>query len=157
MCYVCSAGPNVDSPEGWSEAVKRLKPRLLHRALQALRMPRCLVFCRTNQDCDNLEVFLRGLHGSEGGIYIDGNDGKNGGAKDPYSCAVLAGARSMEKRRAALRAFKEGQVRVLIATDVAARGVDVQVKFHSLRFFFLFFLKNDQWGTKQENEALFTR
>lgn len=42
-----------------------------------------------------------------------------------YTCAVLAGMRSMQDRRKALEKFKEGSVRILIATDVAARGIDI--------------------------------
>lgn len=43
----------------------------------------------------------------------------------PYSCAVLGGARTTEERREALQLFREGKVRFLIATDAAARGIDV--------------------------------
>ena len=72
---------------------------------------------RTNFDCDNLERFLNAL----------GGGGKRGGGGGPnaYSCAVLAGARPMDERRRALRAFKDGEARFLIATDVGARGLDV--------------------------------
>uniref|UniRef100_A0A7S2YVG3 Helicase C-terminal domain-containing protein n=1 Tax=Chloropicon laureae TaxID=464258 RepID=A0A7S2YVG3_9CHLO len=48
------------------------------------------------------------------------------GLENPYSCVVLAGARSMHERRAALQAFKDGDVRFLICTDVAARGIDIK-------------------------------
>lgn len=48
------------------------------------------------------------------------------GKENPYSCAVLAGMRSMEERRRNLDAFREGDVRFLIATDVAARGLDIK-------------------------------
>jgi hypothetical protein len=48
------------------------------------------------------------------------------GKESAYSCAVLGGARSMDERREALQAFKDGGVRLLIATDVAARGIDIQ-------------------------------
>ena len=52
---------------------------------------------------------------------------RESGKENPYSCVVLGGARSMDERRAALAAFKDGDVRFLIATDVAARGLDIQV------------------------------
>jgi ATP-dependent RNA helicase DDX1 len=55
------AGPHIDSPENWSEAVKRLKPRLLQRLADTLKMDSCLVFVRTNFDADNLEKFLNDL------------------------------------------------------------------------------------------------
>ncbi len=43
-----------------------------------------------------------------------------------YSCAVLHGDRSPDERAANLSGFQQGRVRFLIATDVAARGIDVQ-------------------------------
>lgn len=58
-----------------------------------------------------------------------GGAAAGGGPGNPYSCAVLAGQRRMEERRAALAAFKAGEVRFLVATDVAARGIDIQVKW----------------------------
>ncbi|EFN59708.1 hypothetical protein CHLNCDRAFT_33556 [Chlorella variabilis] len=110
-CHVLDmTGPNLDTRENWSEAVKRLKQRYLQRVIDAFAMDQCLIFCRTNHDCDNLEKFLNGL----------------GGCGVPYSCVVLAGARSMDERRAALQAFKDGDVRFLTCTDVAARGIDIQ-------------------------------
>lgn len=48
------------------------------------------------------------------------------GKENPYSCAVLAGMRGMEERRRNLDAFRDGDVRFLIATDVAARGLDIK-------------------------------
>ena len=59
VCF--TAGPQVDTRENWSEAVKRLKPRLLQRLADGLRMDSCLVFVRTNFDADNLEKFLNSL------------------------------------------------------------------------------------------------
>jgi hypothetical protein len=39
-----------------SQGTKVLKPALMVALVEALRMDQCLVFCRTNVDCDNLEV-----------------------------------------------------------------------------------------------------
>ena len=64
------AGPNIDSRENWSEAVKRLKPRLLQRLADALKMDSCLVFVRTNFDADHLEAFLNYLGGLQGRLYV---------------------------------------------------------------------------------------
>ena len=95
----------------------------------------CMIFCRTNLDCDNLEGYLRRLPGGSGG---------GGGAGEPvsarpeggndaespwagrFSCAVVGGARPVAERRAAVQAFKDGRVRLLISTDAGARGLDVQ-------------------------------
>ena len=61
-------------------------------------MDQCLIFCRTNFDCDNLEAFLNGLGGG-GGFQGKTERGK----ENAYSCLVLAGQRSMEERRTALQ------------------------------------------------------
>ncbi|PNW85486.1 hypothetical protein CHLRE_03g188750v5 [Chlamydomonas reinhardtii] len=121
-------GPNAAaSPECLSEGVKRLKQRLLQRIIDTMKMEQCLIFCRTNHDCDQLERFLNTLGGAGGGAGGRGFRGKReSGKENPYSCCVLAGARSMDERRAALSAFKDGDVRFLIATDVAARGIDIR-------------------------------
>lgn len=84
-------------------------------------MSQCMIFCRTNADCDNLETFLCNLGG---GRKFHGM--VESGKEHAYSCCVLAGMRSMQERRANLEAFKEGSVRFLICTDVAARGIDIK-------------------------------
>ena len=104
-----------------SEGLKRLKPAMLLSLVESLSMEQALIFCRTNVDCDNLEAFLvaRG-----GGSAFRG--GREKGKENPYSCVVLAGMRSMDERRRNLEAFKAGDVRFLICTDVAARGLDIK-------------------------------
>ena len=47
------------------------------------------------------------------------------GVENPFSCCVLAGQRSTDERRRNLAAFKEGDIRFLVCTDVAARGLDI--------------------------------
>lgn len=39
-------GPNINTPECLSEAVKRLKPRMLQRIIDTYKMDQCLIFCR---------------------------------------------------------------------------------------------------------------
>ncbi len=84
-------------------------------------MSQCLVFCRTNVDCTNLEAFFNAFGG---GKKFSGAMEK--GKENPYSCCVLAGMRSMDERRANLQAFKDGDTRILICTDVASRGIDIE-------------------------------
>eukprot|EP00899_Mesostigma_viride_P015632 jgi/Mesvir1/2406/Mv22148-RA.1 len=111
----------VTSPEAMSEVIKRIKPQLLKLIIDKHKMEQVIIFCRTNVDCDNLERFLNTCGGSKGFM------GKaETGKENPYSCVVLAGVRSMEERRRNLAAFKEGDVRLLICTDVAARGLDIK-------------------------------
>ncbi|CAG9464204.1 unnamed protein product [Pedinophyceae sp. YPF-701] len=114
----CGAG--VQSKAGWSEAVKRLKQRVLQRVIDQHNIENAMIFCRTNYDCDLLERFLNELGGGRA-FRGKAESGKEGA----YSCCVLGGARSMEERRRNLEAFKDGDVRFLICTDVAARGIDI--------------------------------
>jgi ATP-dependent RNA helicase RhlE len=51
-----------------------------------------------------------------------------------HRVAVLHGDRSLSQRRAALEGFKRGTFRVLVATDIAARGIDVANIGHVINF-----------------------
>lgn len=70
-------------------------------------MDRALIFCRTKLDCDNMERFLK----------------QSGGHK--FSCVCLHGDRKPAERKANLDKFKKQEVKFLICTDVAARGLDI--------------------------------
>jgi len=103
-----------------SEAIKILKPMHLLNIIEAYKMDQALIFCRTKLDCDNLEYYLITLGG---GKKYKGKVEK--GVENPYSCVVLHADRPMNERKANLQAFKEGEIRFLICTDVAARGIDI--------------------------------
>mmetsp|Transcript_60577 Transcript_60577/g.179563 ORF Transcript_60577/g.179563 Transcript_60577/m.179563 type:complete len:402 (-) Transcript_60577:87-1292(-) len=105
---------NLSDEERKSEQIKLLKPVIMLQLLETFQMDQVLIFCRTNLDCDLLETFLRKV----GGKAITD--------RDTYSCRVLAGMRPMQERQESLKAFKEGEARILIATDVAARGLDIR-------------------------------
>lgn len=80
-------------------------------------MSQVMIFCRTNLDCMNLEKFF--LHQNS----LPDNAKK--GLEAKYTCKILGGMLSMDERRANLQLFKENEVRILICTDVAARGIDI--------------------------------
>ncbi|XP_043242486.1 ATP-dependent RNA helicase Ddx1-like isoform X1 [Amphibalanus amphitrite] len=105
--------PGSNSSETLSEAVKLLKAEFCVRAIDVHKMDRALIFCRTKLDCDNLERYLvqRG-----GGPRSPNN---------PYSCVCLHSDRSVGERKDNLERFKRQEVRFLICTDVAARGLDI--------------------------------
>ena len=105
---------NLSPGDTLSERIKVMKPYVFLDLLDRFKMELVLVFCRTNLDCDNLEHFLKRMATSS---VVD---------KDRYSCAVLAGMRSMQERQTSLKMFQDGEVRILIATDVAARGLDIK-------------------------------
>lgn len=104
-----------------SQRVKLAKPAMLVKLIDSLNMEQAIIFCRTNVDCNNLERYLteRG-----GGRRFGGK--VESGKENPYSCCVLAGMRNMSERRRNLQAFRDGDVRFMICTDVAARGIDIQ-------------------------------
>lgn len=105
----------LNNKERNSECIKQVKPKVVLDVMEKFAMEQVLIFCRTNLDCDLMEKFLR-KSGSAGGM----------GIAEKYSCGVLAGMRSMDERRKNLQDFKDGEVRCLICTDVAARGIDIQ-------------------------------
>jgi len=51
-----------------------------------------------------------------------------------YSAASIHGDRNQQEREAALEAFKSGRVQILVATDVAARGLDIHAVRHVINF-----------------------
>merc|ERR1719188_1162578 len=103
-----------------SQRIKELKPRYMVKMADLFNMSQCLVFCRTNVDCNNFEDYLNRLGDCKG------YGGKmETGKENPYSCVVLAGMRDQNERRSNLESFKEGDVRFLVCTDVAARGIDI--------------------------------
>ncbi|XP_063839846.1 ATP-dependent RNA helicase Ddx1-like [Scylla paramamosain] len=105
--------PGNNTPETLSEAVKMLKGELCVKAIDMHNMDKALIFCRTKLDCDNMERYFNQIGG---GAHNRGN---------PYSCVCLHGDRKPGERKANLQSFKDGNVKFLICTDVAARGIDV--------------------------------
>jgi len=108
--------------EAYSQAAKVMKPQAMMRIIDAFEMDQCLIFARTRIDCDNIEKFLIEAGGSQWKF-----DGKvESGKENKYNCAVLHSGRSMQERRQNIEAFKEADIRFLICTDIAARGIDIK-------------------------------
>jgi len=82
---------------------KNEKPALLHHLLEELDGS-VLVFGRTKHGCDKVVRLL---------------------AKKGVKAAAIHGNKSQNARQNALKSFKDGSLRVLIATDIAARGIDI--------------------------------
>jgi len=111
-------GNNADV---YSYGIKLLKMQILLQLIDEFKMDQCMIFCRTQVDCDNLEEFLTQ---QGGGRKFQGK--AESGKENPYSCVVLHSGRDQKERQANLEAFKEGDVRFLISTDVGARGLDIK-------------------------------
>ncbi|KAJ7341071.1 hypothetical protein JRQ81_004770 [Phrynocephalus forsythii] len=99
--------------EMWSEAIKILKGEYTVRAIKEHKMDQAIIFCRTKIDCDNMEQYF---------MQQGGGPEKKG---HQFSCVCLHGDRKPHERKQNLDRFKKGEVRFLICTDVAARGIDI--------------------------------
>ncbi|KAI0567325.1 RNA helicase [Gracilaria domingensis] len=117
----------VDAADVRSQVMKKLKLAALRQVIDAHDMTQAMIFVRTQQDGDNVESFLiqcSGIPHHEVNKYrFQGR--RDSGPEVEYSCAVLHGGKRQHERNEALNAFKAGEVRFLICTDVAARGIDI--------------------------------
>ena len=89
------------------------KRHLLAEVLRDPAMTRALVFTRTKRGANRVAEHLE---------------------KARVSVGVIHGNKSQNARVRALEAFKDGKARVLVATDIAARGIDVQDVTHVINF-----------------------
>ncbi|RUM98771.1 DEAD/DEAH box helicase [Pseudaminobacter arsenicus] len=71
-------------------------------------------------------VFARTKHGADRVTRDLGRDG--------FEAAVIHGNKSQNARQKALNGFRDGSVRILVATDIAARGIDVPGISHVVNF-----------------------
>ncbi|MGB7922236.1 MAG: DEAD/DEAH box helicase [Pyrinomonadaceae bacterium] len=89
------------------------KTALLLDLLERERFERVLVFTRTRRGAERLSHILEAREHKVNRIHAD---------------------RTQPQREAALRGFKRGQTRVLVATDIAARGIDVDSISHVINY-----------------------
>jgi ATP-dependent RNA helicase RhlE len=92
-------------------------------------------------DADKKMPLLEHLLGSDPGSFLVFVRTKHGADKiarklerSGHSATRIHGDRTQAQRNAALRSFSQGQHRVLVATDVAARGIDVAHVAHVVNF-----------------------
>ncbi|HVT06189.1 MAG TPA: DEAD/DEAH box helicase [Polyangia bacterium] len=108
---VASTAPAITQ---WVLFVERNDKRsLLRETLRDAAMKRVLVFTRTKHGADRVARDLE---------------------KAGVSAAAIHGNKSQGARQKALAGFRSGAVRVLVATDIAARGIDVDGVTHVLNF-----------------------
>lgn len=89
------------------------KPALLATLLRDPALDRVLVFTRTKHGADRLVRHLD---------------------KAGLDAAAIHGNKSQPQRERALAGFRAGRTRVLVATDIAARGIDVEGVSHVINF-----------------------
>jgi ATP-dependent RNA helicase RhlE len=85
-----------------------------------------LTFLLTQKDAVRSLVFARTKHGAD---RIARNL-----ARFRIRAAAIHGDKTQSKRQRALDAFKRGEVKVLVATDVASRGLDIDDVSHVFNF-----------------------
>lgn len=92
---------------------KKGKTILLKSLMKETAMESTLVFTRTKYAAKNLAVNLQ---------------------KAGYQAVALQGNMSQNKRKQAMDGFRRGQYNVLVATDIAARGIDVSGISHVINY-----------------------
>ena len=115
---VGSTTKNIEQRMVRADSSKQLKMPLLVAALAEVN-GRTLVFVKKKATANWVAKQLKRA-AIDGGAGID--------------AAEIHGDRSQSQREAALAHFKEGSVRVLVATDVAARGLDIEQVAHVINF-----------------------
>ncbi len=89
------------------------KPRMLLHLLMEQQIPTALVFTRTKHGADRVVKFLH---------------------RADVKAAAIHGNKSQNARQKALNEFKSGQLKVLVATDIAARGIDIDELSHVFNY-----------------------
>lgn len=87
---------------------------------------RLLIHLLKNDDLESVLVFSRTKHGAN---KVAGDLGKAG-----IDAAAIHSNKSQNARQKALNNFKSKRTRVLVATDIAARGIDVEELSHVINF-----------------------
>ncbi|MCJ0764174.1 DEAD/DEAH box helicase [Variovorax terrae] len=112
----------IDSPQEKHVNIKQVlfwadnaqhKRKLLDHWLRDASINQAIVFASTQVECDGLANDLQ---------------------QDGFSAVALHGALSQGLRNRRLMALRNGQVQILVATDVAARGIDVPTITHVFNF-----------------------
>ena len=112
----------IDSPQEKHQNIKQVlfwadnqqhKRKLLDHWLRDTTINQAIVFASTQIECDGLANDLQ---------------------QDGFSAVALHGALNQGLRNRRLMALREGHVQILVATDVAARGIDVPTISHVFNF-----------------------
>lgn len=92
---------------------RHLKTALLLKVLESAEMYSVLVFTRTKAGADRLAKHVK---------------------KAGIGAAALHGDLSQNKRQQAIKGFRAGKYQVLVATDIAARGIDISGISHVINY-----------------------
>jgi ATP-dependent RNA helicase RhlE len=89
------------------------KSDLLLQLLERVNYNSVLVFCRTKHGADRIAQLLK---------------------RNQHAVAVLHSNRTQREREQALKGFRDGRFEVLVATDIAARGLDIADVSHVINY-----------------------
>ncbi|MEO0438815.1 MAG: DEAD/DEAH box helicase [Pseudomonadota bacterium] len=104
----------TDQVEQFAYSVERgQKASLLVHLLREHQWHQALVFTRTKHGANRLACRI---------------------AKEGFKVAPIHGNKSQNARRRALQSFRDGELQVLVATDIAARGLDIEFLPHVVNF-----------------------
>jgi ATP-dependent RNA helicase RhlE len=107
------AAPAVGITQAVYPVAQDLKPALFLELLKRGLVREALAFTRTKHRSNRLAEYL---------------------VRHGINAARIHGNRSQAQRTEALAGFKSGKYRVLVATDIAARGIDVEALSHVVNF-----------------------
>ena len=107
------AAPAVGITQAVYPVAQDVKSSLLLELIKRGAMKSALVFTRTKHRANRLADFL---------------------SRHRVNCERIHGNRSQAQRTAAMEGFKSGRFRILVATDIAARGIDVEALSHVINF-----------------------
>lgn len=107
----------AETVKQWLYAVPnfRTKIELLHYFLLQEVFQKVIIFTKTKENANNIYKFISRKFGEENVRVIHANKDQNA-------------------RLNAIEAFKNNQIRILVATDVAARGIDISQVSHVINF-----------------------
>jgi ATP-dependent RNA helicase RhlE len=111
----------VERPNKTAQSIKQIvypvdkerKRELLVHLIKEGKWQQVLVFTRTKHGANKLSAQLE---------------------KDGISSSAIHGNKSQNARMKALQEFKDGDIRVLVATDIAARGIDIDQLPHVINY-----------------------
>lgn len=89
------------------------RPKLLKHIIKQKEAVMVLVFCKTKHGADDVEELLE---------------------RSGIPSAAIHGNKSQDSREKSLNSFRDGKIKVLVATDVAARGIDIANISHVINY-----------------------
>jgi ATP-dependent RNA helicase RhlE len=107
-----------------AKTADRVEQRVIH--IDKARKGALLAEVLSQEPIDRALVFTRTKHGADKVVRVL--------AKAGHPAEAIHGNKSQNQRDRVLQAFRDGEIRVLIATDIAARGIDVTGVSHVVNY-----------------------